>query len=532
MLQMANKIVEMNTIKLILQYLANGYSQRKAATEAKVHRKVVRDYLAIIHKESYTLSEAIALSDEQLGSIVHKHKSRSSKHKEDKKYIDLSNEQAHIKLELTRTGVTRKLLWQEYKAKNEEFYSYTQFCRYIKRHQLLSNVSMRFTHQMGDVLQLDFAGDKLHIIDKHTGEIIYCEVLIGTLPFSNYSVAIALPSQKQQDFIDGISYILKKIGGVPQSIKMDNLKSGVIKPDRYEPQFNNLLVQLSLHYNTNLQAARVAKPKDKASVEGQVNYVYKKLYATLRNQVYHTLEQLNEAISGKMNEAYVQNFQGKDYSRQDLFIQEQKQLGLLPNIAFEVVTTRQAKVKNSSHICLGEDKHEYSVPYQYIGQDVQVQYNKSVVQIFDKAFIKVAQHARNKKPYGYTTLKEHMPPTHQAYADSLKQTAQYYLKQAENIGTHTYQYVLKLLHSKAIIEQTYESCKGLLGLAKKYGNTRLEKACEMVKDEAINSYKIANNILLNKQDIYWGGGQDQPPSASTTVSPATHNNQRGATYYT
>jgi transposase len=532
MLQMANKTVEMNTIKLILQHVANGYSQRKTAKETKVHRKVVRDYLAIFKSEGYTFSNALALTDEQLAAITHKYKGRGSKHKSDKKYIDLSAEQAHIKKELSRTGVTRKLLWQEYKAKSDAFYSYTQFCRYVKQHQLLSTASMRFTHKMGEVLQVDFAGDRLHIIDKDTGELITCEVLIGTLPFSNYSVAVALPSQKQQDFIYGITYILNKIGGVPQSIKMDNLKSGVIKPDRYEPQFNNLLQQLSLHYNTNLQAARVAKPKDKASVEGQVNYVYKKVYATLRNQVFHTLAQLNDAICGKMSEAYIENFQGRDYSRQDLFIQEQKQLGLLPNTAFEVIISRQAKVKNNCHVCLGEDRHEYSVPYQYLGQEVQIQYNKSAVQIFDKSFIKIAQHTRNKKPYGYTTLKEHMPPAHQAYADALKQTAQYYLTQAQNIGTYTHQYIFKLLHSKAIVEQTYESCKGLLLLAKNYGNARLETACEMVKDEAINSYKVAKNILANKQDVYWGAGQQEPPSANTTVIAPIHSNQRGATYYT
>jgi transposase len=488
--------------------------------------------VAIFESEGYEINKAFSLSDDELIALIHKHKGRGNKHKCEKKYIDLSNEQAYIKKELARTGVTRKLLWQEFKDKFEEFYSYTQFCRYVKQHQLLSNASMRFTHKMGDVLQLDFAGDKLYLIDKDTGELIACEVLIGTLPFSNYSVALALPSQKQQDFIYGISYILNKLGGVPQSIKIDNLKSGVIKPDRYEPKFNNLLQQLSLHYNTNLQAARVAKPKDKPSVEGQVNYVYKKVYAKLRNEVFHTLEQLNEAICSKMNEAYIENFQGKDYSRQDLFKQEQEQLGILPNTAFDVIISRQAKVKNNCHVCLGEDRHEYSVPYQYISQEVQIQYNRSAVQIFDKAFNKIAQHVRNKKPYGYTTLKIHMPPAHQAYSDSLKQTAQYYLSQANNIGTNTHQYVFKLLHSKSIIEQTYESCKGLLLLAKTYGNARLESACKMVKDEDINSYKIAKNILANKQDIYWGNGQQHPPSASTTVIPSAHDNQRGATYYT
>jgi transposase len=531
MLHMANKIKNMTSIKLILQHLTNGYSQRKVAQMLKVHRKVVKDYLVIITLEGYSPKSALALTDEQLGSLITKHKPRASKLKAKEQYLDLSKEQETIKSELCRTGVTRKLLWQEYKDKYEHFYSYTQFCRYIKQYRLLGKATMRFEHIMGAVLQLDFAGDKLHIVDKNTGELITCEVLIGTLPFSNYSIAVAVPSQKQTDFVNGINYILHHLGGVPKEIKIDNLKSGVIKPDRYEPNFNNLLEQLSLHYNTHLKATRVAKPKDKPSVEGQVNYVYTKVYAELRNEVIHSIEELNIAIHNKMQKAHSENFQGKDYSRQDLFMQEKKHLDILPNTTFEVVIARTAKVKYNCHVCLGEDKHEYSVPYTYIGQDVQIQYNNNTVQIFSKTLVKIAHHIRNKKLYGYTSLKEHMPPAHQGYSDSMKQTAQYYLTQAKTIGTYTHQYIVKLLQSKAIIEQTYESCKGLLRLAGTYGNSRLEKACEIVKDENINSYKIAKNILINKQDLYWGEGQHLPPSATSTNIPPTHNNQRGPTYY-
>ena len=528
---MANKILGMNTIRKVLQQLERGKSHRSIYKEIGVHRNATKSYCLILTEEKMSYTAALALNDEELMAMVQRHKSRSSKLKDDR-YQTLSMLQSDLEKELSKVGVTRKLLWEEYINSNPGGYSYTQFCRHYKQYNLLQHATMPFKHLQGKTLQLDFAGDKLSYINKDTGEIIYCEVLVGTLPFSSYSVAVVLANQQQQEFVHGINIILKKLGGAPQEIKIDNLKSGVIKPDRYEPEFNNLLLQLSTHYNIHLSAARVRKPKDKASVENTVCQVYRNVHATLRHVNFYSIEQLQEAVMQKMEVFNNKPMQNKNTSRQEQFAIEKIQLQPLPTEPFEVVYSRIAKVKNNCHITLGLDKHEYSVPYQYIGQEVQLQYTTTTVQVYNKRFEKIAHHQRTKKPYDYTTLAAHMPPKHQAYHDSLSNTAQYYLNQASQIGTHTHTYILKLLQSKTIEQQTYESCKGLLRLAKMYTASRLEKACEMVSNEQhIRSYKIAKNILENKMDIRIGDGQYPSPSATSSIVPPIHNNQRGATNY-
>lgn len=523
---MANNLIEMNIIKEIFRRLLANQSQRFIASELKVHRLTIKTYMDALSYLSIDYAAALALADLDLVQQISIAKQRDN-HLKDKRIDYLQTQFSYYDKELTRTGVTLLLLWEEYKTTQTDYYSYTQFAYHYKQYRKVFKAAMHFEHKAAECLQIDFAGDLLNYIDVNTGELIACQILIGTLPFSGYSVAVALPSQKQQDFVSGIAIILKKLGGVPFNIKMDNLKSGVVKPDRYEPVFTDLMLQLALHYNTNLTAARVRKPKDKPHVENAVQQVYRNVYAKLRDATFTSMQDLNTNITALMDLFNKKPFQGKDYSRADLLIEERKDLKQLPSQSFELVKQRQAKVTNSYHIQLGEDKHFYSVPFIHIGQTVMVHYNTSSVQIYDSKFNKIAQHARIIKAYGYTTVALHMPTKHQQYQNQLHNTAQYYLNEANKIGQFTHSYMLKLLQSKTYEQQTYESCKGLLRLVEIYTAPRLEKACERLAHIQIYSYKQAKNVLDNRLDI-----EDNSCSQNSNIDmPKDHKNQRGAAYY-
>lgn len=175
---------------------------------------------------------------------------------------------------------------------------------------------------------VDFASKKMEWVDPHSGEIQAREVLVAVLPFSQHSFCIALASQSLPDFIHGLNQALLFLGALPKVILSDNLKAYVSKPDRYEPTFTHLCEQLGAHYQLDLQAARVATPKDKASVENAVTQVYRRIYAPLRQEVFHSIEALNGAILRQLRWHNTQPYQKKSGTRQSLYEQSHQQTAL------------------------------------------------------------------------------------------------------------------------------------------------------------------------------------------------------------
>jgi transposase len=139
--------------------------------------------------------------------------------------------------------VTRKLLWQEYRADYPDGYGYSQFCERLSRHVARRDLTVALDHTPGEVLMVDFAGKKMTWVDRDSGELHDCEVLVAVLPFSQYSFCIALPSQSLGDFIEGLNQSLLFLGVLPKVILSDNLKAFVSKSSRYEPTFTQLCEQ-------------------------------------------------------------------------------------------------------------------------------------------------------------------------------------------------------------------------------------------------------------------------------------------------
>jgi transposase len=522
---MANKILQMTIIKQILRRLEQGESQNLIAKELNVHKRTVRGYKCLIESEGMSIDQALALSEEKLTALINQHKPRETTHT-GKRYVVLEANFAHYQRELKKTGVTLQLLWEEYKDQHPDGYGYSQFAYHVGHYRNRDKLTMHLEHEAGQFLQLDFAGDKLSYVDEFTGELICCEVLVCSLPFSSYSMALALPSQKQSDFVLGINWMLKKLGALPKALKMDNLKSGVIKASRYEPDFNELLVQLAEHYGLVLKATRVRKPKDKSSVENAVLQVYRNVHARLRNQTFFSLKELNLSIVKQMDIMNRKNFQGKNHSRYDLFQEELKQMTPMNGNPFELMQQSSAKVQNDYHVFLGADKHKYSVPYQYYKQQMSIQFSDTLVRIYNQYNECIATHMRVRSPHKHSTIHEHMPPKHQAYSEQLEWSGAYYVEQAEQIGQHTKSYVQKLLKSKSYEQLSYDSCKGLLSLKKSYTKEQIELACERFSEVDANSYKPIKNLLEKWKKGSIGDGDPLLPSACSTKTPTQHNNLR------
>lgn len=515
---MAAKTKTMEQIRKMLQMRARGVSIRAITKQEGIARNTIRAYLRLIESGGYSLTEALALDDSALGELLFE---ATPKLPSAGRHQRLQEKLPDYVEELKRKHVTRFLLWEEYRQAHPDGYGYTRFCHFINDYIRGRDVTSIFSHRPAEKLMVDFAGDKLHYIDRTTGEQIPCEVFVAALPYSSFIYAEALRSQRQEEFVGALSRAFAYLGGVPGCVVCDNLKSAVKRANRYEPAFTELIGQLSLHYDTSFMAARPGKPRDKATVESSVRTTYSRIYARLRNQAAYSLEELNEQLHMALEDLNNRLRKGRQYSRKDIFLHyEQPLLRALPTGVFQVKRSVMAKVQRNYHIILGEDYHQYSVPWRYCAKTVKVVYTADMVEIYCD-HKRIALHRRNYRKHGYTTLPEHMPEHHRAVLEQKGWDADYFLRQAAHIGPCTHQVIRQVLESRAFPEQTYNACLGILRLENKYGRARLETASRLLADGPRVNYTLLANILKNNMD------KRSAPSAGQDFKTPLHDNIRG-----
>ncbi len=515
--------ITMLQIRHILQLLEKGESKRSIAQILHSGRHTIDKYIDRINQSDKGLSELLQLPDAQL--LVRMYPLRNESKRDPRQQYLLDKLPGYQK-ELNRIGVTKRLLWEEYRKEEPDGYGYSQFCEHLTDYQKKNGATMHFEHLPGDIIQIDFAGKKMSYIDCITGEIVQCPILICVLPYSGYTYIEALPSATQEFMFAALGRCLSYLGGVPKNALSDNMKQYVSKSNRYEPSFTTVCEQWAVHYNMNLTAARVFHPKDKPSVESTVNVAYMRIYAPLRNESFHSLAELNAHIMDRCDAHNHMLMQNRTYSRYDRFIEKEKPLLYeLPSEPFVVKHTTKAKVQKNYHVILGEDWHQYSVPYQYIGKRVVLVYDYEEVEIY-LGQQRIAIHKRHHGKYGYTTLKEHMPESHRRYDETQGWDSDYFLNRAQQIGENSREIFTRMLASKTFAEQTYRSCIGLLRIADLYGKERFENACKRALPSPRISYRMIENILINNLD------KQQDENQSALLSPIPdHENIRGCQAY-
>lgn len=518
---MANRPISMLLIRRLLQLKDQGCSNREISGILRLTRNTVNSYVARIHSSGISCSELQLLEDPLLTELLQSAPPEAIKNQ---RQVDFEQRLSFFEEQLKQKKTTKQILWEEYREQVPDGYGRSQFFDLLRRQEQSRYAVMHFDHTPGELMEFDFAGDPLSYTDPKTGEVILCPVLVCQLPCSGYTYIEALPSAKRIYLIAALGRALEYFGGVPRMVRTDNLKQVVTKANLYEPTFEEYCQQWSLHYNTTLTATRVAKPRDKASVESSVNTAYCRVYAPLRNEQFLSLDQLNKAILEKTEKLNHGKFQGKDYSRHDKFMSlEQPSLNPLPDRPFIPKSTRTAKVAKNYHVMLGADRHFYSVPYQYLGKQVKLVYDTDNVEIY-LDHQRIASFARDLRRHAYSTLPEHMPSNHRHYLEQKGWDEEYFLKKSTAIGESTVKAVQEVLQHRTFIEQSYRACIGILRLADKYGKQRLEAACA----RAILGRKVTYGILSN---ILEKGLDKQVLQVSLNFSLPEHQNLRGEDAY-
>ncbi|WP_338396597.1 IS21 family transposase [Persicobacter psychrovividus] len=503
-------------IKQIITLKKDGVSNRQVHKLLGIHRNTVNEYVKKFEVSSYSMDELLTFNDQKLRELfTTKTTMDKGRHSGLMSYFDNND------LRLKHPGFNAQFHYFDYCNKVELPYGYTQFMEHFNRRYKTPKGSMKLNHVPGDKVYIDFAGKKLHITDRNTGEMIPVEVFVAILPSSQYTFVCACRSQKKEDLITCMKKAFQFYSGAPKAIVPDNLKSAVSKSSKYEPEINRSFKDLARHYDCVVSPTRSYSPQDKALVENAVQLAYQRIYYPLRQITFFSLQALNQEIS-KLLMAYNDTIlQRAGASRRQLFESTEKAtLKPLPVAEFEMIEYRSAKVQQVGYVYLSPDKNYYSVPYRYIGKQVQLQYTQSSVCVYFNSE-RIATHRRSYQKGHYTTDTDHLASTHQAY---LKWSPEYFKKRTSSIGEQTSKYVMRMIDHFEYPEIAYKRSLGILNLVKKYSSDRLEKACSLGMQAEAYSYRHIANILENKMDL-----QQESNEPIAEIPP--HENIRGASAY-
>ncbi len=426
---------------------------------------------------------------------------------------------AYVRKELGRRHVTLQLLWHEYRAEHPDGFGYSWYCERYRAWSKTIDPVMRQHHAFGEKVFVDWAGDTVDLVDADTGEITSAHLFVAVLGASNLTYVEAFRNEETEAFLTGHAGAFAYFGGVPALIVCDNLKTGVTRADRYEPDLNREYAELAAHYGSAVMPARVRKPRDKAKVEAGVLHAYRLILAPLRNRTFFSLSELNEAIAQLLEVVNTRPFKKLAGSRRSVFDEcEAPLLRPLPEHPYRYRAHRSAKVHIDYHVEVAG--HRYSVPHHLVGSRVEVFTDARIVEIYH-AGERVALHPRSQAKGRATTDTAHMPSSHREYAAWTPERMETW---AARTGPACAALARKIMDSFPHPELGFRSCLGLTSLGRKYGEERLEAACSRALQSGATRYRSVKSILE--------AGLDSVSLPAPPPPPLTgHDNVRGPDYY-
>jgi len=506
--------LSMRKIREILRLgLKHKKGLREISRSCSIAHKTAGKYLKEAKRRSIGYEEIKQMDNSQLKQLLGTNgptKGGLSRPRPDWKYIHQ---------ELKKKSVTLQLLWEEYKEIHSDGYQRTQFCDLYSRWKKTLKISLRQTHKAGEKTFVDYAGQTIPIVDRHTGNVQEAQIFVSVLGASNYTYSEATWDQSLPNWIGSHVRSYEYFEGVTRVTVPDNLKAGVSKSCKYEPDINPTYHDMAVHYGTVIMPARAYKPKDKAKVETGVLVVERWILASLRNRTFFSLTELNTAIRELLEVLNNKPFKKLDGTRKSCFEQiEKKELLPLPENRYEFAEWKKVRPNIDYHV--GVEGHYYSVPYQLRHKQLETRYTARTVEIFHNSN-RVASHLRDDSKGKHTTVKEHMPESHRAY---LEWTPTRLIKWARKTGESTAELVEAILDARKYPEQAYRSCLGILRLGKYYPAERLEAACRRAVIIKGYSYKSVSSILKTGLD-------KQHSRREIPGFVIKHNNIRGGEYF-
>ena len=515
---MAKKI----QVKQILELRAAGLSQNNIAKSRHMSKSSVSDVFQIAQERNISYEGVKAMRPDEVYSLFY-----PDKHAIETLFDEPDYEYVHR--ELSKTGVTLKLLWKEYRDKRTIGggvpVGYTKFCTGYSKFTTSKNLTNHLTHKPGIVTEVDWSGATMKIVNRMTGEIVDVYLFVATLPYSQYSYVEPCLNMREASWLNCHIHTYEFWGGTTLRTVCDNLKTGVIKhPREGDIILNEAYEALGNHYTTAIMPAQVRKPKQKASVEGTVGKIATAIIARLRNELFYSLDDLRTAVAKTLKEFNDEPFQKRNGSRTSIFLQEEKaSLRKLPAMPYEIAKWFYGrKVYLDCHIT--HEKNHYSCPYQYVGKPVDLKVSESLLEIYHQCE-RIATHHRfpDYVTNGWSTHEEDMPDHFQR----MEWNDQRIRKWAVSIGINTAEVIDRIFDGVKIKEQGYNSCLSVLRLSKAYSKERLETACTLALTKFRSPrYRHLKSMLAANEDRIYLESQKKTAAKNEDVGYV-----RGASYY-
>lgn len=492
--------------KEILRLSSKDYSLRQIAASVGHSHHTVKKVLdlTVQHRIEWPVDDDITNSELEKLFYPDKRDAR-------KPYAPINYEYIHR--ELSKKGVTLTLLWQEYcevaYANGETPYMSTQFGDKYRRWARITKATMRVTHKPGDTMQVDWAGGTIPYFDPITGEEYKAYLFVAALPCSSYLYVEACTDMKIENWLMCHVQAYAYFGGVTRILVPDNLKTGVTANTRYETQLNQSYQELAEYYRTAIVPARVRKPQDKGLVEKSVGFSTTWITAALRERKFFSFAEVQEAVAERLE--YINNkpFQKRPGCRREAYLAEEKEFMLpLPKRPYEPSVWKQQTV--GSDYLISDGLNKYSVPFDLIGEQVQIRLTRDLVEIYFKGS-RMTSHKRLEKYSIQPIVKpEHMPERHREY---LNYNADEFKTWAKTVGKSAEEIVRYFLNSGSAAEQGYKACVSLTKLEKRYGKKKLETACErMLAFSSSPSIRTIATLLKNSHEPDQSANENEPTS--------------------
>lgn len=393
-----------------------------------------------------------------------------------------------------KDGVSIKTLYRELSGVHK-LPAYENFCRYFRLyHSKPVDIQISFPIERlpGISLEVDYSGDKMEIINPATGEVFEAELFVGALTYSSYFYAEFTLSQKLEDFIGCCERSLLHIGKVPEFIVSDNCLTAVTKVEKYDTSLNKMFTDFCHHYGIIPDPARVRRPKDKPVVERSIGVIQQEFFQRMRNRTFTSLFELNQELKIYLTSKMDEVIKERRRSRNELLSHELEKMNPLPEATFELFNYKRCKVHPDCHI--RHQKNCYSVPYRFVGKEVEVKFNDKMIHIYFETDL-IGVHSIAVGQGHYVSNPAHYPEDKlidiNYHINSVRQ-------KAKKVGPNTELLVKRLLEvPRQHPMRNFSKIQGILALKEKFSAEALEFAAEAALESNKLGYKFIQSCSQN-----------------------------------
>lgn len=445
--------------------LEDGYSYRDILARFAVGNSTITDIKKKYAIMDISLKELVIMKDKSIENLFY-----GNSHPRKEVFLpDFSG--IYRSLTNRKSKSNLYFIWLDYKKEHPDGYQYTQFKHYFKLwmddNHLENDLRMVVERIPGEIIYIDWIGDTLDLVlGKENGELYTAHFFITTVGVSSFCFAMAFPNEKTENFLQGTIEALHFYGKSPKILKPDNTKAASIKNTKDCLVLNKVYEDLQDYYDVVIVPAPPLKPRGKASVENHVRWLETHLLEKLKGRWFESFLELNNEISIIMEELNQRKYSNGKGNRKELFEKYDKPaMKPLPKEAMKSYVYMVKNVPNNYHIQF--DGHYYSVPYTYYKQEVTLKISYFDIIICDSKNKLICKHTRLYKPFPkYSTIEDHMAPSHKYYAVENQMNASGYKKWAKSYGENVYKMICGVISSFKYEEQSYKSCNGILHLCK------------------------------------------------------------------